>query len=143
MISTLGLSNHELLLRDGVTRGRQELLMLVDSTISLDPFANILYQVGAERIQQHEACLQGDVLGPRGKLLDNSSMSAIYCASPVYFPDEFRWYTKDNVNILMLWLIPITDSESEYIKGNGWRAFEGLLANMEPNLTDPHRQSVV
>ncbi len=43
----------------------------------------------------------------------------------------------------MVWLIPITAREAEFIKLEGWSRFEDILVEKNPDFGDLNRASVV
>lgn len=139
--ATLGLSRYPLRSHSG-KEIRHELLMIVPDRLREGPVPALLQQIGIEVLAAAAPLLRGDVVGPRGSLLQGSPMEAVYVAMPVYFPDEFAVYEDDADPIVIAWLVPISAQEAEYVKEHGWNAFEARLADTDPDLTDPFRPSL-
>ena len=99
----------------------------------------ILASLGDQLLSSERAYLRGQVLGPAGPLFKNSDLEALYCARPVYFPEAFHEYGSTNPVTSLLWLIPITRAEAEYIESEGWSQFEDLLVEKNPDLLDLKR----
>lgn len=136
--STLGLSQYELVSRTSSRRIRQELVMLVSDRGRSLPVAGLLQQVGTELIEAGSALLRGDVIGPRGRLFDRSQMEALYAAIPVYLPDGFGQVD----DIVIVWLVPVSRPEADFVSTSGWPKFEERLIDVDPDLTDVHRRSI-
>lgn len=144
---TLGLSHTELAMSEcpdcGPRTVRQELLFLARTGGGDLPVPSLLQQVGQEALRQGTAYLRGEVIGPRGPLF-GSRLEALYVAAPVYQPDEFAGCTEvDGTERVIAWLVPITGEEAAFVRSWGWRAFESLLVEKNPDLTDTARLSVV
>ncbi|MCP2327024.1 hypothetical protein HDA40_005531 [Hamadaea flava] len=141
--STLGLSRRELLSDISGRRFRQELLMIAPHEAA-DYVPALLQQVGLEAISGDRAFLRGRVLGPRGRLVPDTAMEALYTAMPVYLPEEFADTVDDSGNeILIPWLVPITHAEAHLVFEEGWRKFEDKLADEDPDLVQWSRPSMV
>ena len=142
--STLGLSSQGL--RSAVSEKviHQELFLAVPETFGEANLPALLQQVGLEAIEANLAYLRGDVIGPRGPLLDGKTFEALYVAMPVYFPDSFgACRLSDSVTVVIAWLIPITKREAAFVARQGWGAFEDRLVRTDPNLFDLDRGSIV
>jgi hypothetical protein len=140
---TLGLSHHAL---QSPASGRsiwQELLMVLRASDADGPAPGMLQQVGREHLASHQALLRGEVIGPRGPAVDGSVLDALYVAAPVCLPDAFAAHAEDNREVVFAWLVPIATSEAEYVRKEGWQAFEDRLLDAQPDLTDLHRAPVV
>lgn len=48
-----------------------------------------------------------------------------------------------NTDVLVAWLIPITVNEAAFIRADGYRRFEDLLIDQDPDLQDLRRPPVV
>ncbi|MET7355502.1 suppressor of fused domain protein [Streptomyces mirabilis] len=67
-------------------------------------------------------------------------MTSLYAGLPVYFDDDFFSVTIENgSDVAIVWLIPITDQETDFIREKGWEAFEDALVRQDPDLLDPAR----
>lgn len=84
------------------------------------------------------------MVGPRGPLFAMSSLSALYAAIPAVLPDGFAaCQIEGSVTAVMTWLVPISHREAHLVWGAGWEAFEDLLVERHPDLTDVDRIPVV
>ena len=116
----------------------QELLLLALATTSDPPnFAFALQNAAMFALSRNSALERGEVMGPYEELVHGYPFTAFYVALPVYFPAEFA-ATKDDDGkpVTILWLIPITTPEAEFVKQHGWNKFEDLLTEQDPDLTD-------
>lgn len=142
--STLGLSNQDLASPISNKIIRQELIFVSYANLGDKNIPGILQQVGLQAINNKIAYLRGDVIGPNGKLFEHSSLEALYSSIPVYFPESFQTFNEDgDVPTIQTWLFPITFNEVKYIKENGWDAFEDRLVELDPDLVDFKRESII
>lgn len=135
---TLGLSNHVISLASG-RPVRQELLLSADRRFDSWNIPGLLGTVGREVLTRHQGLLRGEVLGPAGPLLPGSSLEALYCASPVHFPDSFAVCGSTSPPTVFVWLIPIASEEAEAVRSHGWSHFEDVLVTKKPDLFDLER----
>jgi hypothetical protein len=97
-----------------------------------------------EAIDSDAALLQGDVIGPRGSLMDGSDLAALYVTIPVCFPDEFHSCPVSfDEPVVLVWLVPISSAEAAFVGDQGWNAFEEQLAALDPDLWDFDRPSII
>jgi hypothetical protein len=142
--STLGLSFHYLKDPRSEKRIRHELFFVAETNFGDQNIPGILQQVGLEALDSHLAYLRGQVIGPRGKLFTDSELEALYVSMPVYFPDSFHIFHDDgDVPIVQAWLIPITFKEAKFVMENGWSKFEDILEEVDPDLIDFKRTSII
>ena len=137
--STLGLSAHPLTSRGSGRDVRLELVMLCHDTWRSGPAPSVLQQIGRELIASGSALLRGDVVGPRGALVEGSTLTALYVAIPVHLPDAFAQCD----DVVFAWLAPISEREARHVHREGWSDFERLLIETDPDLTDWHRSSIL
>ncbi len=142
--TTLGMSQQPLA---GGARGRaihQELMMMLRPGKSIERLPALLAEVANEALASGKAILRGEVLGPRDPIWNGSRLVALYATSPVYLPKEFAvCELADEVQCVLVWLVPITLEEVEYVKVHGWLAFEAVLENTNPDLLVVDRNSCV
>lgn len=142
--STLGLSDTPLPSPISAQQVRHELVFMARPEFCDRSVPAILHQVGTEAISMSRAYLRGDVIGPRGTLISGTGMEALYVSLPAYLPVSFATYrSPDGVSSIFAWLVPITSQEAEFAKTKGWEAFEDRLANVDPDLLDLRRKSIV
>lgn len=142
--STLGLSK---VVQDSPVshkKIRQELLFISGSDLGNQGIPAMLQYVGVRSLQKKTPYLRGDVLGPFGPLFQNATVEALYATIPVYFSDTFQVYKDDLLGpIVMTWLVPVTSREAEFVRKNGWEKFEDILEEVDPNLIDMSRASIL
>jgi Suppressor of fused protein (SUFU) len=139
--STLGLSDFPLRSRRSEKQIRMELLMTSKDAGGFIP--GVLQQVGRQLIESGSALLRGDVIGPRDPLAEGSELTALYAAIPVYFPPGMDGFESERTGEgVFVWLVPISTSEAEYIRTNGWSAFEDRLEEQDPDLADLRRRPI-
>ncbi|MFE4862105.1 suppressor of fused domain protein [Streptomyces sp. NPDC056670] len=103
------------------------------------PLPEVLEFVARDLLASGRAVLRGDVV-PLPSPLPGGTMTALYAGLPVYFDDDFFSLTIENGSrVAIVWLIPITEQETAFIREQGWRAFEDALALQDPDLLDPAR----
>jgi hypothetical protein len=138
--STLGLSRHALDQPNGSVR--QELVMAIDDRYASDQLPALLATVGEMVLDGHRALLRGEVLPPRGPIVDGAALEALYVAAPVVFAEEFAQFDGTEPPTIFAWLVPIRASEAELIASHGWPWFEERLAAEQPDLFDLVRSAV-
>jgi hypothetical protein len=141
--STLGLSNFALRCPRSSKIIRLELVFAAPESFGARNIPALMQNVGAEAIGLERAYLRGEVIGPRGSLLDGLPFTALYVAMPAYFPDSFHAFQDDNRTVVFAWLVPIMDSEAEFVAKRGWSEFEDVLEAKDPDLLDFCRRAVV
>ena len=140
--SSLGLSSALLDLSDG-RRVRQELLFAAYERSDESNIPGLITLVGRDLLESGKALLRGQVLGPAGPLLPDSSLDALYSAIPVVFPRPLRVCASTDPATVFVWLIPIARDEAELVRTSGWNRFEEILEEADPDLFDIHRGSVI
>ncbi|MCT9004038.1 suppressor of fused domain protein [Streptomyces rhizosphaerihabitans] len=102
-------------------------------------FPDVLEYVAGQLVASGEAILRGDVV-PLPAPLPGGTMTALCAALPVYFDADFSSVTVENGSaVAVVWLIPITASETAFIRNEGWDAFEDALSRQDPDLLDSNR----
>lgn len=141
--STLGFSRRPLSSADG-TLLRQEFVVLATKSLPVEYVLGMVRDVAAAAAANCRAPRQGDVFGPVPPPVPQSSMVAAYAAMPVYFDDAFATHVSPSgERVEVVWLVPITTPEAEYVRSHGWEAFEHLLVDQDPDLVDVYRAEVV
>jgi hypothetical protein len=106
-LATLGLSDVPLRIGDSGKRVRQVLVMLVREEFGYRNLPGVLHQVASEALAKDRGYLRGEVVSPRGPLVEGSAHEALYVAVPVYFPDEFHVFQPAaGEPIVFAWLVP-------------------------------------
>lgn len=138
---TLGLSNHELESPHNHPT-RQELLIVSNSADVEPTIPSLLHHIADTILQDHTGITHGELIGPFKALQDNpidgnSPIVAFYAYPPIYYPDNFSACSLSNSkDVEIVWLIPSTLEEVNYIEIHGAKAFENLLQEHGPDLTD-------
>jgi hypothetical protein len=140
-ILTLGLSRHTLLQPSG-RPVRQELLMSAYSQTVTPPLVGAMDVIARELDERHRPLLRGQLIGPRGSVLPETCIEAFIAMNPWYWDDEFSYFDGVDPPVYVVWLIPITRSEAEYVRRQGIGAFESLIEEQDPDLLDLYRNSM-
>jgi hypothetical protein len=142
-LTTTGLSHTPLRLNDG-RRVRMEFVMLFSKAFGPRNLPGVLQQVGLEALSSDRAPVRGDVLGPRGVLVPSTRFEALYVSIPVWLPDGFHAFEppEGGEPVVLVWLVPITAREAEYVRSHGWDAFEDRLVEQQPDLLDLDRDEL-
>ncbi|MGE7439634.1 suppressor of fused domain protein [Kitasatospora sp. NPDC001175] len=99
----------------------------------------VLEYVAGQPTASGEAILHGDVVALPAPL-PGGTMTSLYAGLPAYFDDDFSSVTIENgIDVVVVWLIPITAEETAFIRDRGWEAFEDALVRQDPDLLDPGR----
>lgn len=141
--ATLGLGRHAVESRVSDNWIRLELLILLREDQAEGPFPGILQDVALGSVLSGRPLLRGDVIGPHGPLVPGSAMEALYVTMPVYFADEFATATESGEQVVIAWLVPISVQEANFVGQHGWSAWEDLLVEVDPDLTDISRDSLL
>lgn len=141
--STLGISNFAL--QDAKqTTFFHEAVMVAKKEFGDENIPGILMQVSDHLVSSCQMIFRGDVIGPAGPLFEGSILEALYATAPVYFDEDFHLFQPvPHKNVIVVWLVPITKKEAAYVEQFGWEKFEDLLEQVDPDLTDFFRESIV
>lgn len=83
------------------------------------------------------------MIGPAGALVPGSGLTALYVTMPSYFPRDFATFSGDHGEVVIAWLVPISDREADYLSTHGWDAFEDRLVEQDPDLVNFHRPTMI
>lgn len=139
-LATLGLSNVPLHMF------RQEFLFACYDQFVSDDLIRLLAVVAQMVSKSNHPLLHGNVLPPAGPLLEYTEMEALYVGTLLYFntaEESFDVLKVNSLNVLISWLIPIHLSEADWIEEHGWKAFESLLVEQDPDVMDLTRTTIV
>jgi len=115
----------------------------VNSQISSGIFPALIHQLAIGGLERGEAILRGDVIGPQGAIIPESSLEAFYAAIPVYYDDAFSAVDLESGSrAVMVWMVPIGAAEAAFVAEAGWSAFESKLAEQDPDLMDLKRNQI-
>jgi hypothetical protein len=137
---TSGLANQ----LTGGTCHQHELLVSCYPQFVTGDLVKLIGAIGTQVLQSHHPLSRGDILGPAGSLLPGLAMEALYVCPPTYFDNDFsRILISDDLDIHILWLIPLHRTEVAWVKKRGFSDFESLLEEKDPDLLDWARSPIV
>jgi hypothetical protein len=102
----------------------------------------MLRRVVAGMCRTGSAPLRGDALN----LPDDAGLrfSHLYCSLPFAYDDSFSFVVDEaGRKVGIVQLIPILESEADYVRNEGWSRFEDILADSGIDLFDLDRVAVV
>lgn len=138
---TIGAYNYDIGMTVDEKRLRVEFVGIAHSNVKL--FPNILSTCAFKIVNDHFACKPGLVYPDVVKMYyPNVNMKHLYLVTPFLWDGE---YTIDIGSYIVTWLqvLPISDTELEYIKVNGSETFEDILDEHEVDFLDLNRPSIV
>ena len=140
--ATLGLSD-EILPMSSERDVRQELVFSADESFPRAAISSFLLTFADYILSGRRALLRGDVVGPSEPIIPGISLNAVYASIPVIFGNGFATYNGTTPPTVLVWLIPLHGVEGEFVKRNGWNAFEDLLEAKDPDLLDLNRMPII
>lgn len=140
---SIGLSNTLYPLNRSEKKIRLELFLLLPNDHEPSYAPSIIEDAMIEMQISGKAFLRGDVIGPKGEIFENSKMTALYVAPPICFDEKTAGFKIAKSEVIFMWLVPISTTESDYIKRNGWESFEDILENNEIDVLDIFRKPSV
>jgi Suppressor of fused protein (SUFU) len=143
VISTVGLSRFELASSTSEKTIRQELFMMFRDGEVPKNGAAVIHQIVAGHLYHRAAVLRGEVLRKEGVVFPDTNFVGLYATLPVYYPDKMWTCNVNGDDVILCWLLPITDQESRFISQNGWSKFEALLEEAQFDLFDLNRPNFV
>jgi hypothetical protein len=145
--STVGLSLFPVR-TDGIDREFQFEIMGCQYAHDLDdgdgPWPGVLEALSTHYARTGVLLRRGETVRLPGPMAERSDMTAVYAALPTYFDDDFKSLTDDRgQRVAIVWLIPISASEADYVTTQGWQRFEHILVKKNPDVPDLRRPSTV
>lgn len=139
---TVGLSRHELRISNE-KKVRQELILPVSGVGLSEIIVSVLLFVCELILKEHGALLRGQVIRlPRGAA-KKLGFEAVYCAIPVFLEDAFATFEGTQPPTVIVWSVPIFESEAAFIDAHDWDKFEDLLEEKDPDLFSLGREPIV
>lgn len=137
-LATVGLSRYAL--QGEGKKIRHELFLSFHMQQPVDSIALMLQEIAQSAILRSAPILCGEVVRP---VRNKTDIVALFAYTPVYYPEEF-WAAQDEFGsaIVIVWLVPMTRDEAEFVEINGAARFEELLAKADPDLFDLNRPSI-
>jgi hypothetical protein len=108
-----------------------------------DNAAAVLHQVVNHLTRTNRAVLRGLAIKRPGTLFARRDFVALYTTLPIYYPNEMWTCQTEGVEVVLCWLLPITEQEWKFHSENGWSKFEDLLDKAKFDLFDLNRPSLV
>jgi len=143
VVSTLGLSRFALESSTSEKKIRQELFFMAKGDQLPDNAAAVLHQVVGQLTRTNKAVLRGDAIKRPGTLFHKGDLVALYSTLPIYYPNEMWTCRSEGAEVVLCWLLPITEAEWAFHARNGWCKFENLLNEARCDLFDLNRPSLV
>lgn len=141
---TVGLSNFQLRSHVSDKLIRQELLILLPESCEDQNIPAVLQQLGNAALDHKAAFLCGEIIERSNPVFRNRLFYAFVAAVPVPLPDDFSVYTDENgSDIVFAWMVPITKTEADFIRREGWDKLENILIDEGTDLLDIDRKSAI
>ena len=122
---------------------RMEIVFFFYLHFDQDSLAMFLQSFADFLTTNDSAILRGDVLGPHEPILIGTLMNSLYVSLPVVYPKKFWELNETTPETVMVWAVPIHESEAAYVRNKGWEAFEDLMVEKDPDLFDLKRKPMV
>ncbi|WP_326555572.1 suppressor of fused domain protein [Micromonospora sp. NBC_01813] len=142
--ATLGVSRHSLsspIDRQGISL---ELVMTTHSALAPARLPQALQLVAGDLLTRHVPILRGQTFALPWPVAEGSGMAVLYAAVPGYFDEGFdSAELEDGRSVAIVWMVPISVAEAEFVSSKGWDAFERRLVSADPDLLDLGRRSII
>ncbi len=139
--STLGLS--EQILPMGTNLIRHELIFSAYNRFNSEEIASFLSTFAESMVKDNKALLQGDCVGPSSPVILGTLLNSIFVSHPSIINKDLSVYYGSAPPTIFAWVVPIHEAEAEFIRAKGWKAFDSLLEEKDPDLWDLHRTAIV
>jgi hypothetical protein len=141
-ICTLGFSDKVLAMPDSKSI-RQEFLLIADKEFEEEKIANFIIKFAASIADSKCALLRGEVFGPHSSIIDDSTLNCIYSTIPMHYGDTFQVYRDTDPPTVFVLLVPVTESEADFIRKFGWNKFEDLAEVRGLDIGNLRRDSIL
>ena len=140
VFSTIGLANYDAgIVSDGKSV-RVELIGIANS--ELDDWGNVMASIAFEVMDSKTLCYGMVFQNVVREYIEDSILEHVVLVSPVYW-DTYAPLMDDNISVLWLLVLPISEGERQYIEKYGIDSFESLLANGDFDILNLRRNSFV
>jgi Suppressor of fused protein (SUFU) len=85
----------------------------------------------------------GSIIDTGRPWIDDAVADHFFVTLPYPFGPEFENVVRGDLHIRIMWLLPITKAEAEFIRRKGIDAFEDLAESSAVEFADPQRPSLV
>lgn len=134
---------HQEVLALGAKAVRQECLLVVPRGDAEELGAKLLAAIGDMVCTRGEAIERGDVINARGSVVEGSRLTWLFATAPFFLPEGLHVCDAFSPAVVVVWLMPIAESEAAHVKLHGWQSFETLLDGADVDVTDWRRAVVV
>ena len=111
--------------------------------VALSMFPRALEFVVSRCLDTREAVLRGNVLNLPEDIVQGSRFTSLYAAVPVYYDVDFKSVVVENGDsVAIVWLIPVTSDEAQFVVDRGWDQFEDELLKRDPDLMAMTREAI-
>lgn len=141
--STLGLSEFVLGSARTDDEFRVEHIMMANEDLRGGPIPAIMFEVGNEIIDRGVVSSIGDLFSGSAWLHNISTMSTLYTGRCLFQAESFQSFNNGETVVAFEWLVPIHEVEAEFVRDEGWREFELLMKDENPDLLDFRRESML
>ncbi|MFY1651160.1 suppressor of fused domain protein [Solwaraspora sp. WMMB762] len=142
--ATLGVSRHSLpspIDQRGISL---ELVMTTHAALAPARFPQTLQLIANDLLARHAPILRGQTFALPWPVAEGSELSFLYAAVPGYFDEEFDSVEiEDGSGVAIVWMVPISVPEANFVTSSGWDVFERKLVSVDPDLLDSGRRSIV
>jgi hypothetical protein len=139
---SLGMSD-QVLEMGNARKVRQELVFSAYTISISSMIVSFLMSLCESIIRRGKGVLRGEVIPLSSELVKRIGFDAVYCSIPIFFEDDFCSYDESSPSTVMVMVVPIYQSEADYIDKNGWGNFENLLEEKDPDLCSMERGAVI
>lgn len=137
---TVGLGR-DLLEQDSGKKIRQELVLTVWGSFAGDSPEKRLASLALDFIERHIPIPNSQVIPWHGGIFEGRNFSALYCTSARHMPEKFEVIEGDP-DLIFVWLIPIFPDEQRFCKEHGWKKFEDIIYEQQPDFFDLNRGQI-
>lgn len=139
---THGVSPHTLAIEgDKITR--REFMFVSDSDKYLDVITWFLFKFSDRVLELHIAPEFRSVIDFKGPIFLGSVFSGVYVTVPSFFEADMIVYEEMDPHVVLCMLMPIYQSEMEYIQQVGGDAFEDFICEGDCDFWDLERPPLV
>ena len=121
---------------------RHELLFEVGEYFAGEETIFLVFHV-AEMLRRHGRVISlGSYMDLEGPISTGASVEGFFFYDPIHFADELTVAEIGDPPTVIVWMVPITRSEIEFLERRGPEAFDDLMAEQDPDVFDLSRPSL-
>jgi hypothetical protein len=142
-LATAGLSKYHLSQADDRPGMHIELVVHLPAEDLPENAAAVLFQIAEMIIEDGMAPPRGTVFGPAGgPVFGVGDLTALVIYEPLLMPESFVTVQEGDTEIMMTWLVPISDDEAAFVRDEGAPALFDLFRESEVDLDVLTRESL-